>query len=321
MLTPPLPIADGLWQLRLPLPFELDHVNVYLIALRHGYMLVDCGLGTEESWAELTAQLASIGVELHQIREIFLTHTHPDHVGQARRLLDLTGARLHMHAAELDQLTRIARSAGKPLWLDEVLHRAGVPEDLIERIEGSFERIRRNFVELIPHRILTGEERIATRAAELELVLTPGHSPGHLCLYDRAHRTLLSGDHVLQFITPNIGWLPEHDALGEFYLSLDRIAACPADRILPGHGAVFTGLDDYVARTKAHHDKRCRQIVDALRDTPKTAHALVSDLWSRPLAPFHHRFAVFEVLAHLDYLHRRNSLRRDLAANVWIWSA
>jgi glyoxylase-like metal-dependent hydrolase (beta-lactamase superfamily II) len=164
MLTPPLAVLDGVWQMRLPLPFELDHVNVYLVALGDGYMLVDCGLDTEESYGELTAQLAEIGVPITSIREIFLTHTHPDHVGLAKRLLEETGATLHMHAAELHQLTRIARSADKPLWLDAVLHRAGVPADLIERIEGSFERIRRNFAELIPHRILTGDETVAVRS-------------------------------------------------------------------------------------------------------------------------------------------------------------
>ncbi|MBL8219377.1 MAG: MBL fold metallo-hydrolase [Bryobacterales bacterium] len=319
MLNAPVGVMDGVWQMRLPLPFELDHVNVYLVALDEGYMLVDCGLGTEESWEELTGQLASIGVELSEIREIFLTHTHPDHVGQAKRLLEVTGARLHMHSAELEQLTRIARSADKPLWLDVVLHKAGVPELLVERIEGSFERIRRNFVELIPHRVLTGEERIAVRGGELELVLTPGHSPGHLCLYDCATQTLLSGDHVLEWITPNIGWLPDRDALGEFYASLDRVAAYEARRILPGHGRIFADLQGYVTKTRAHHDARCGQIVEAVRELPKTAHALVPDLWSRPLAPFHHRFAVFEVLAHLEYLWRRGVLRRELVDGVWVW--
>jgi glyoxylase-like metal-dependent hydrolase (beta-lactamase superfamily II) len=320
MLNTPLAVLDGVWQITLPLPFELDHVNVYLLALRDGYMLVDCGLGTEESYAELTAQLHRIGVPLTAIREIFLTHTHPDHVGQAKRLLEETGATLHMHAAELDQLTRIARSAAKPLWLDAVLHKAGVPPELIERIEASFDRIRRNFQELIPHRILTGDETIETAAGPLELILTPGHSPGHLCLYDPRGKTLLSGDHVLQWITPNIGWLPGRDALGEFYTSLGRIGAYQAERILPGHGKIFSDLQGYVSKTKQHHDARCAQIRAALRESPKSAHALVSDLWSRPLAPFHHRFAVFEVLAHLEYMHRRGELRREEygAHEVWL---
>ena len=319
MLNAPVAVLDGIWQMRLPLPFELDHVNVYVVALRDGYMLVDCGLGTEESYAELTAQLAAIGVGVTEIREIFLTHTHPDHVGLAKRLLEESGARLHMHAAELEQLTRIARSADKPLWLDEVLHRAGVPGELIERIEGSFERIRRNFVELIPYRVLTGEEVMEWRDGVLELVLTPGHSPGHLCLYDRARRTLFSGDHVLEWITPNIGWLPERDALGEFYTSLDRIAGYEAERILPGHGKIFADLQGYVRKTKGHHDARCAQIVEALRGQKKTAHALVSDLWTRPLAPFHHRFAVFEVLAHLEYLWRRGEIVREGGDGLDVW--
>ena len=319
MLNTPLAVMDGVWQITLPLPFELNHVNVYLVALHDGYMLIDCGLGTEESYQELTAQLAHVGVPLAAITDIFLTHTHPDHVGQAKRLLEETRARLHMHAAELDQLQRIARSGDKPLWLDAILHKAGVPAELIEKIEGSFDRIRRNFQELTPYRILTGEETIDCKLGPLELVLTPGHSPGHLCLYSRAHKTLFSGDHVLQWITPNIGWLPERDALGEFYCSLERIRPYETARILPGHGKIFSDLEGYVNKTTRHHDERCAQIRAAVSNGAKTAHALVSDLWSRPLAPFHHRFAVFEVLAHLEHLHRRGEVHTENANGCDLW--
>lgn len=282
-------------------------------------MLIDTGLGSEACYAELTAQLAHIGISLSTIRTIFLTHTHPDHVGQAKRLLSETAAQLLLHSAELDQLTRIATSGEKPLWLDSILHKAGVPAELTERIEGSFERIRRNFQLLTPTQILSGGEVLDTAIGPLHLILTPGHSPGHLCLYQPERKLLLAGDHVLQSITPNIGWLPDLDPLGDFHRSLDLLIPYEIDLILPGHGQPFSDHRQYVSRTKAHHDERCAQILASLSSGPRSAHQLVGDLWTRPLAPFHHRFAVFEVLAHLEFLFRRDQVHSldDQAVQLW----
>lgn len=308
MLSSPLEVRPGLWQITLPLPFELSSVNVYLVRLHDGWMLMDTGLATSHSYAELTAQLAHIGVPLQSIRQILLTHTHPDHVGQAKRLLAETGAQLFMSADERDQLHRAAASSDQPEWLDNTLHRAGVPPVLIETIENSFVKMRPQFQPLVPDRILNDSEVMETAIGPLELHLTPGHSPGHMCLYNRDQRILFSGDHILQSITPNIGWLPGRDALAEFFASLERVRPIEAETILPGHGKPFSGHADWITATRGHHDDRCRKIVDSLDAGPRTAHQLVSDLWARPLAPFHHRFAVFEVLAHLEFLLRLDAI-------------
>lgn len=319
MLTP-REVLPGAYQITLPLPFELSSVNTYLVPLSEGFMLVDCGLGTQESFLSLESQLQSIGVEWPRIREIFLTHTHPDHVGQALRLLALTGARVSMHRYEMEQLQRIARTpAHKPGWLDDALRWAGVPEPLIERIEQAFLRMKPNFPDLQPDRILEGGEFLHTAVGPLELIYTPGHSPGHLCLHSKRHRTLFSGDHLLQHITPNISWLPQRDALGEFLSSLNRVAPLELDQLLPGHGEPYQGHSQWVAETKAHHQERCDIILGSLYGGPLTAHDLVSAVWPRPLAPFHHRFAVFEVLAHLEYLRRRGQVTEDPQTSHSLW--
>ncbi|MBI3682813.1 MAG: MBL fold metallo-hydrolase [Acidobacteria bacterium] len=319
MLNTPRQVLPGAWQITLPLPFELSSVNVYLVRLRDGWLLIDCGLGAEESFESLRSQSASLGVPLEAITEILLTHTHPDHVGQARRLLELTGARLSISRDELEQLLRLAGSDRSPVWLDRTLHQAGVPPELVTRIEVSFDKIRRNFQELTPDRILEAGDVMETAAGPLEVILTPGHSPGHVCLYSSEHRALFSGDHILETITPNIGWLPERDALGEFLSSMDRVTPREISRLLPGHGLPFTGHREWIVATRRHHDERCGQIVTSLRGGPRTAHELVGDLWARPLAPFHHRFAVFEVMAHLEYLRRlgRVKLEGDRGFDLW----
>lgn len=321
MLRAPLAVRDGIWQITLPLPFELSSVNVYLVRLSEGWMLVDCGLGTEESYHELLAQMEAARVAPHQIEIILLTHTHPDHVGQARRLLALTGAKLMMQRDELEQLHRAANSGDKPIWLHHTMVEAGVPPELIARIESAFARIRPNFQPLHPDRILEGGEVIETAIGPWELLLTPGHSPGHLCLWSAEHRILFSGDHILQAITPNIGWLPERDALGEFFDSMQRVLPLPAAQLLPGHGEPFAGHESWIPETRLHHEQRCDQILSGLGRARRTAHELVSAVWAQPLAPFHHRFAVFEVLAHLEYLRRREQVRLHDDGLCWQWSA
>jgi glyoxylase-like metal-dependent hydrolase (beta-lactamase superfamily II) len=137
----------------------------------------------------------------------------------------------------------------------------------------------------------------------VELIATPGHSPGHICLHFPRHRAFISGDHIIEGITPNIGYSPGHDALGEYLESLNRVSAMDFDLIVPSHGAPFRGHREWIAATRNHHAKRCAEIEAALPATPAE---LVSRLWPRELTAFHYRFAVFEVLAHLEHMKRRS---------------
>src|SRR5262249_8851822 len=141
------------------------------------------------------------------------------------------------------------------------------------------------------------------------------------CLYSPDKRMMIAGDHMLEFITPHIGWLPERDALGDFRRSLDRVYRYEVDLILPGHGTPFARHREWISATLRHHDVRCERIVASLGEGPRTAHQLVSDLWARPLAPFHHRFAVFEVLAHLEFLRRRERVRLEQQNGHQVWLA
>lgn len=296
-------VGPGVHLWELPLPFSLGSINVYLVRLTHGYLLIDCGMNTDACFAALDIARERLGVEWREIREILLTHIHPDHMGLAPKLLALTGARLSMHPSDALLLGQITASEDGRRT-DEQLANAGTPPELAAMTHQAFAEISKNFQKLQPHTLLHGGESLATADGALEVIWTPGHSPGHLCLYDRQRRLLFSGDHILEHISPNIGWQPEDDPLGAYLHSLRIIAGLDVDLILPSHGAPFHGHREWIANTIEHHRERCDRILELLHAGPKTAHELVGELWTRPLSPFHYRFAVYEVLAHLEYLRR-----------------
>ena len=316
-------VLPGVHLVELPLPFSLGLVNVYLVRLADGWMLVDCGMETEACFHALDRAREGLGIAWGDIHRILLSHIHIDHMGLARKLLRLTGARLWLHIADARLLGEISESPRFQVWQRDVLTAAGVSPANIISIEGGMFVMRESFRRLDPDVPLSGAESIDTAHSALEVIWTPGHSPGHICLYDRARKALLSGDHVLEHISPNIGWQPDHDALGEFLLSLDRIGELEVDLILPSHGAPFTGHRAWVERTRAHHTDRCNRILALLEGGARTAHDLTEGLWNRPLSPLHYRFAIFEVLAHLDYLSRRERVRsvRDDQVTQWFVAA
>ena len=308
-------------KLALPLPFELESVNVYLVALADGYLLIDCGMETEPAFETLESAMTARGIAWTEIRRIFLTHMHPDHMGMSARLLRLTGATLAMHEAEAKHLSMIAGAERRFPWLDIAYAQAGVPKGLEDTINGHFAEVRKNFHKLEPDVLYSGGETFPTALGPLEVLWTSGHSPGHACLYSRERRILFSGDQILENITPNIAWHPGRDMLGEFLDSLRRLAELAVDLILPAHGEPFTGHRAWIEQTIGHHRERCDEIHGLVEQQPRTAHWLVGEMWRRKLSPINHHFAVFEVLAHLEHMQRQGRVRSREENGALAWHA
>jgi glyoxylase-like metal-dependent hydrolase (beta-lactamase superfamily II) len=297
--------------LALPVPFELGSVNVHFVEMDGGYLMIDAGHGTPACMAALETGLAEHKIAWKQIRRLFLTHSHPDHVGLVPEILDRTGARVLMHPAEALYTEEIA-AAGRPPLFAEAMRVAGTPADLQAAMLHELGRNRADYRKVSDFQPMEGGERISVKTGVLEVVFTPGHSPGHLCLYSPEQRYLISGDHLLQKITPNIAWRPAEDMLGHYLNSLETAKALDVATVIPSHGKPFEGHRKLVDHLTFHHEERGKLILSFLKEEPFTAHGLVGRMWPKGLPAVHHHFAAMEVLAHLEYLRRRSPVTADL---------
>jgi glyoxylase-like metal-dependent hydrolase (beta-lactamase superfamily II) len=294
----------------LPVPWDLKSVNVYLVDLDEGMMLIDSGVGNADCFHTLESVLHERGGSWAQIRALLLTHYHPDHIGLSWKILELTGARLLMHRDDVAMLAELAREDGVPHF-HQTMTMAGVPSEQAVEMEKALRAHRPPFRMHRPQTVLEGGESLPVRGGTLEVIWTPGHTPGHICLYSPQSKTLISGDHLLQKITPNIAWHPGKDMLATYIESLRLLLPYDVAMVRPSHGTPFLDHRAVIESTIEHHNDRCREIEDQLKLAPLTAHELVLKLWSRKLSMFHHNFAVWEILAHLEYMLRRGEVRSE----------
>ena len=293
------------------MPGPLREVKAHLVKLEDGYLLVDTGWGDDAGFDALERGLKDRKVRWKDVRTLVVTHLHPDHVGNAQRVLDKSGARYLMHRVDAENLAGVA-SLGRSPHFDEAWRLAGVPLEVREKLDKRMLENRRSFPSRNPDWLLEGGEKLQIEGGTLEVVWTPGHSAGHVCLYSREHRYLISGDHLLEEITPNIGWRPGEDMLGQFFDSLGAVENLEADWAIPSHGEPFQGPGARAEVMRRHHDLRFRKILGEIRTEALTVQELVPRVWTRKLGLLEHNFAILELLAHLEHLRRRGPVSADL---------
>lgn len=299
-------LDGGIWRIPLPLPFGPPHVNVYLLPCPDGWMLIDTGMDTPECWNALTAAMNDAGVAPGQLRQIVVTHLHPDHCGLAARLRDASGATVWMHRSDAELLLRLTGTRRPQELLEEAMKQAGTPDSFRPSVLSSYDRLLRTFPALSPDAYLEDGESLESWLGPLQVLWTPGHAPGLCCLYSQEFGYLFSSDHVIEDITPHVGWLPEPDGsvqdhLGQYLESLNRLDGLEVQKVLPAHGAPFSELRDWTARTREHHAARARDIAQFQSDGADVADDLIRRLWPRELRPMEYQLALTSVLAYLEH--------------------
>jgi len=314
------PIAENIYQIRLPLPFALNHVNCYLLRDPDGWTMLDTGLNWPESQQAWQAAFAELEIDDSQLRRIILTHMHPDHFGSAGYWQERTGAPVYMSPREAELARTVWVENG---WRAELSsgfwQRAGVTAALLETVTTTTDRLRQR---TMPHpatieHLLPGAT-IAMAERNWQILHAPGHADGQLIFYNLAEQLLLSGDQVLMKITPNIGLWPTTEAnpLERYLHSLSQLAMLPVRVLWPGHGRAITEWSVRLAELQSHHQQRLAKMVDATTDgaSALTVAQRVFDFGK--FSDHEVRFAVAETLAHLEYLVLAGELRREEEAGI-----
>ncbi|MGB5902193.1 MAG: MBL fold metallo-hydrolase [Xanthobacteraceae bacterium] len=313
--TPPGPnevieLRPGVLWLRQKLPFQLNHVNIYLLADGDGWAMIDSGFGNEETIAAWTA-LFEGPLKNFNITRLIVTHSHPDHVGLAGWIVERFNCPLVMSQVEyLQSVYHQNRGTEERKEAQRLFFRRhGMDESLTDKLLGRGQDYLKR-VSTLPasyRRISHGDE-ISIGTRRFKVITGGGHALDQVMLYCAADKLFLSADQVLSKISPNVSvWAvePDQNSLGEYLASLASLTTTlPYDAlVLPGHGVPFFGLKTRIKQLADHHEERCGMIAAACCESPKTSAELVPVVFYKyPLDAHQTGFAAGELIAHVNYM-------------------
>ncbi len=310
-----IPVADGVFWLRMPLPFSLDHINLWAIEEDDGWTLVDSGINLPDVrgyWEQLIAGPLS----QKPLKRLFVTHLHPDHFGLAGWFKARWGIDTWMTALEFYEGKSLVLSGYDelPPEIPWFFRRAGMDDEGLAELPKLGYGHFADSVYPPPigfRRIVDGED-IMIGGRQWRVVVGSGHSPEHGCLYCPDLRVLISGDQVLPRISSNISvhvTEPEANPLKDWLESLAKFKFLPEDtRVLPAHGDPFVGLHDRLDALITGHENQLRRLLRAI-EQPRTAVDCLPTLFHRELNGFNRLMAIGEALAHLHLLVHRGLAR------------
>jgi glyoxylase-like metal-dependent hydrolase (beta-lactamase superfamily II) len=296
-------------------------VNVYFIEGNQDNLLIDTGLNTPESYETLASELKHYGFTIKDIRNILVTHSHFDHSGQAGKLKEICAAQTIMSAREVAVFNQqyVNKGIRSETALD-ILKSAGIPPSEAAAYHNVFSTAIDLVSIFTPDRIVENGDIIDIDPFRFTVMETPGHSCGHICLYEPNRKFLFTGDLILPEISPNIGYYPGqgNNPLGEYFKSLVEIYKLEVNLAFPGHGPAFSGLRQITEAIVRHHENRNSSILKVLEKSPKSAYQVAQEIpWNdggesnfNSMNIFNRRLALGEATSHLEFLVVEGQVRK-----------
>ncbi len=314
-------MLPGLWRLRLPLPSRaVPHCNAWAIAAGSGVVLVDTGAHGPDSMQELERAMAQVGLTLEQVKLLACTHAHNDHWGQAAPIRERAGCELWMHPNH----AHATCNAGDPEAA--IAHGAalgrqhGFSEDELRR-HAQLARESPSWIARViePDRELVAGTQIETDLGRWTVYETPGHAPSHVCLFQREHRLLISGDHVLGRISLyyDHGFSP--DPVREFTDSLGVVDELGARLAVSGHGKPFADVQCHIDATRELVQRRLEGVLAALVGKPRTAVSIMPSVYGAEPGEAAAPWRLRETLCYLTHLQTRGLIEAEPDGALTRW--
>lgn len=316
-------VTVGLYRIEVPLPNSpLKELNSYVIKSPERNLVIDTGFNREVCYEAMQEGLKYLEIDLTRT-DFLITHMHADHAGLVTRLATETSK---IYFSRID--SRVYQGVGN--W-ESMMDYAGIngfpADELIKALHNhpGFKYSPKKVPDLS---LLDDGDVIEVGAFKLKCLSTPGHTQGHICLYEEDKKIFFSGDHVLFDITPHIeSWDYQVNALKDYIDSLDRVRNFPAEIVLPGHRNFFTDLKARIDEIKTHHDQRADEVLDVLDGKALTAYAIAGGMtwdidcesWDQfPIAQ--KWFATGEAIAHLRFLESEGRIVRNASDAIVTFS-
>lgn len=312
-------IRPGLHRIVLPLSGNpLREINSFVLTSGDRNLIVDTGMNRDECLEAMEDGLDELGVDLDRT-DILATHFHADHQGLVSTLLR-DGARAFMGELDAEAISGAGDYWTESGPMGQHATRAGLPTEVLRGALEHHPGHKYGPQDTVDYTGLKDGDTIAVGDYTLHVTLTPGHTGGHICLYEPDARFFISGDHVLGDITPNIqAWREDQDPLGDFITSLGRVDALDIDLCLPGHRELVEDCSKRIAELVEHHHERADEVVSILSQGPAnaydTAGQMTWDIRARSWEDFpvmQRWFATGEALAHIRYLETRGLVERSV---------
>ncbi len=341
-------VIEGIYQLLTPFPeftFEdakllrreleehprvtkgLPYVMPYLIKNGGETALVDCGWNTDSAYAALETGMKEHGSHPSDIQKLLITHVHPDHYGMAGRLKRLSSCEVVLHEKDAEVITaRYFAPKGLTDDMSKFMEVNGVPPiEAPTMATGSMGMLER--VSPVPADTeVKGGETLTVGDFDFEVIWTPGHSPGHICFYEPNRKVLLTGDHILPTITPNVSIHTQtHGSpLGDYMRSLEKLTNLDVKHVLPAHEFDVKDLQRRIMEIEDHHKQRLDEMVRCVDRGGSTAWEVAGRVvWATGMLadfePWMQRAAVGETLAHLEYLFEIGQLAKVMRGQHLYW--
>lgn len=311
-------IAPGIYRIKVPLPNNpLKYTNSYIVESLGNYLIIDTGLNNEACKEAITTGLKQLNINPKRA-DYFITHMHADHSGL---ITELSGSFSNIFISKEDAPFITCELNWDEFWKcsEHFATFHGFPKSLSKQAILHHPGYLYSPRTRPPGNIVIAHDSMSIKIGQIELkcISTPGHTPGHMCLYETTNNILFSGDHILCDITPNISAGCENkNPLASYLSSLEKTSTTDARLTLPGHRSLITNLNNRIMELKKHHGNRLKEISDILKKGKKHAYDVASLMkwdinykdWNEfPIAQ--KWFAHSEAIAHLLYLEEKGRIR------------